>query len=521
MPRKRKGPKREPSEGDPTAHPHPTTSSRPQQRRYSATLCQHSTHRQPTAEPSSIIHRDQISTVTRTNEHVIFRRRGGRLGKLVGLERWLESVGHGRGAAVCVCGEVVQATPSPAAPPMMDSTSSSAASNPMIPPTSHLSVTFKGELASNARSTSSRIPLRIAANLLPAQQQQQTPRAAFLHQNAVLKMSPQPPSSDPTAPTSAIWIEQLATPPTLPPAADNAPAAQPPHCIGNHTSARSPALSNPQHTTGSLRLHRQPRPALPALPSQCTLYIYCCCKPDNTPATTTAARQTAAASTSAAPGQPPSSRAKLSLHLFLLASSRQGLLQAGPAAPQQAFGRASIIGVVMAAGDPRRSSSGTRDLSIKITMADASVSQIQMFGGKPQAVGKSSAPWSWATMTRVWRRSRRQRHDQVSRPTLKLKDVGENNFLIPSSRSSSLHSHLAPDLYVSDYTNHALFYRGNDSDIIRIQNVRPKLNPRGLLTGGLGSSTDSGIKIRTLKPTDEARIDLEKRRARFLKPSDS
>lgn len=295
--------------------------------------------------------------------------------------------------------------------------------------------------------------------------------------------------------------------------------------------------------------------------------------------------------------------------------------------------RARIIGVVMSAGDPRRSSSGTRDLSIKITIADASCLsgtgyakelarsmtvmlfaqqneripqtvkpghvvairgvQIQMFGGKPQAVGKSAASWSWATYDPVSGDVRASSNfplasqtppecsaeemehfrdmanwfselqgvdanimTRSSRPTLKLQEIGENTFFDTVVEVLKVYTHtLAPDLYVSDYTNHALFYRGNDKylrlesdipypddtdgwghvfqislwdshatiaeglqtgDIIRIQNVRPKLNPRGLLTGGLGSSTDSGIKIRTLKPTDEARIDLEKRRARFL-----
>lgn len=295
--------------------------------------------------------------------------------------------------------------------------------------------------------------------------------------------------------------------------------------------------------------------------------------------------------------------------------------------------RASLIGVVVAAGDPRRSSSGTRDLSIKITIADASCLsgtgyakelarsmtvmlfaqqgeripqtvkpghivavrsvQIQMFGGKPQAVGKSAAAWSWATYDPVSGDVRASSNFSLasqtppecsaeemehfrdmanwfselqsvdaniitrsSRPTLKLHDVGENTFFDTVVEVLKVYTHtLAPDLYVTDYTNHALFYRGNDKylrlesdipypddtdgwghvfqislwdshatiaeglqtgDIIRIQNVRPKLNPRGLLTGGLGSSTDSGIKIRTLKPTDEARIDLENRRARFL-----
>ncbi|KAJ1020769.1 hypothetical protein NDA16_004160 [Ustilago loliicola] len=295
--------------------------------------------------------------------------------------------------------------------------------------------------------------------------------------------------------------------------------------------------------------------------------------------------------------------------------------------------RASFIGVVVAAGDPRRSTSGTRDLSIKITIADASCLsgtgyakelarsmtvmlfaqqneripqiiapghifavrsvQVQMFSAKPQAVGKSAANWSWATYDPVSGDVRASSNfplashtppecsaeemehfrdmanwfselqgvdanimTRSSRPTLKLKDVGENTFFDTVVEVLKVYTHtLAPDLYVTDYTNHSLFYRGNDKylrleneipypddtdgwghvfqislwdshatiaeglqtgDIIRIQNVRPKLNPRGLLTGGLGSSTDSGIKIRTLKPTDEARIQLETRRARFM-----
>ncbi|PWZ02069.1 hypothetical protein BCV70DRAFT_198349 [Testicularia cyperi] len=295
--------------------------------------------------------------------------------------------------------------------------------------------------------------------------------------------------------------------------------------------------------------------------------------------------------------------------------------------------KASIIGVVVAAGDPRRSSSGTRDLSIKITIADASCLsgtgyakeltrsltvmlfaaqneriphniapghifvvrsvQIQMFSGKPQAVGKSAGAWSWAVYNPVsgdvkasgnfplvshtppecsveemehvrdlsnWY-SELQGVDanvvtRSSRPILKLQDLTENLFFDTVVEVLKVYTHtVAPDLYVTDYTNHTLFYRGNDKylridsgipypdeadgwghvfqislwdshatiaeglktgDVIRIQNVRAKRNPRGLLTGGLGSSTDSGIKIRTLKPTDEARIELEQRKSRFM-----
>ncbi len=46
-----------------------------------------------------------------TNEpNILAEAEEDRLGKLVGVERWIESIGHGRGAAVCLCGEVVQAS---------------------------------------------------------------------------------------------------------------------------------------------------------------------------------------------------------------------------------------------------------------------------------------------------------------------------------------------------------------------------------------------------------------------------
>lgn len=593
-----------------------------------------------------------------------------RLGKLVHLERWIESVGYGRGAAFCVCGHLINADPP------TGSTSANAFSiqlsciQPNDPSTrSNLVATFHGELATKVSE-----PLLLLHRLGPPavvylsgfaadisyDSPAALPRVSFAHQRAVLKMSPQPPSSDPTAPTSAIWIEHLATPPTV--------------SLNNTTSATTvPAISNPHAQQRSPQPQPQPERASathpePSPPSQLSDWF-------STPAPTTnaGAQPSPVATTSAAtlvslpppppqPMQPP----KVSAPAQTIKSeaqpasstSRATSRQTSTAPPPQQrrnapnvkprrMGnclytpmsmvrdgeRASIIGVVMSAGDPRRSTSGTRDLSIKITIADASCIsgtgyakelarsmtvmlfaqqaeriphtiapghiiavrsvQIQMFSNKPQAVGKSAAQWSWATYDPVSGDVRASSNfplashtppecsaDEMehfrdmanwfselqgvdanivtrsSRPTLKLRDVGENTFFDTVVEVLKVYTHtLAPDLYVTDYTNHTLFFRGNDKylrvestipypddtdgwghvfqislwdshatiaeglqtgDIIRIQNVRPKLNPRGLLTGGLGSSTDSGIKIRTLKPTDEARIDLERRRARFM-----
>ena len=626
-------------------------------------------------------------TITNTNKRArwLTDAEEDRLGKLVGLERWIESIGYGRGAAVCIGAHLVQAS---------DASTSSGAftlelsclhpSDPSL--RSSLSVSFHGQLARNVSE-----PLLLLNRLGPpavvylsgfcAQVDPSSsltlPRVIFKHEKAVIKMSPQPPSCDPTAPTSAIWIEQLATPPTLPATTATPQPARAASAPSIHHTSASTSTAPPQPAPIP-----QPHPE-PSLPSQLSDWFATPAPTDTNgappnPVTTAAADAGSSAISSRQPAQPiapsrtstapPVKSEPLPGPCSSTSSPRPGRAASGhpsastvPAAsalqqpprrnapnikPRRMGNclytpmsmlrdgeRASVIGIVMSAGDPRRSSSGTRDLSIKITIADASclsgtgyakelsrsitlmlfaqhaeriphnlapghiiairAVQIQMFSNKPQAVGKSAANWSWATYDPVsgdvrassnfplashtppecsaeemdhfrdmanWF-SQLQGVDanimtRSSRPTLQLQQIGENTFFDTVVEVLKVYTHtLAPDLYVTDYTNHTLFYRGNDKylrlendvpypddsdgwghvfqislwdshatiaeglqtgDIIRIQNVRPKLNPRGLLTGGLGSSTDSGIKIRTLKPTDEARIDLEKRRARFM-----
>ena len=150
-----------------------------------------------------------------------------------------------------------------------------------------------------------------------------------------------------------------------------------------------------------------------------------------------------------------------------------------------------------------------------------------------------------------------------ARPTLRLDEIGENVFFDTVVEVLKVYTHAySPDLYVTDYTRHPMVYRGNDQylplplpaheaeapaeaqgegegwgavfqiglwdahaelagglrtgDVVRIQNVRAKLNPRGMLVGGLGSASDSGVKIRTLKEGEEARLVLEERRRAFI-----
>ncbi|GAC95735.1 hypothetical protein PHSY_003311 [Pseudozyma hubeiensis SY62] len=657
MPRKRKGPKREQSEGDHTPAPPPQSTAAATSTANTASTHQSTMDRQQTAELAVNTAHKRARYLTEAEED--------RLGKLVHLERWIESVGYGRGAAFCVCGHLVKADPPTGSTSANTFSIELSCIQPNDPSSrSLLHVTFHDELATKVSE-----PLLLLHRLGPpavvylsgfaadlSYASEAPHRVSFANQKAVLKMSPQPPSSDPTAPTSAIWIEHLATPPTA--SVNNTSSATAlPAVINPHAQQPSPL---PQQGSAT---HPQPSP-----PSQLSDWF-------STPAPTTnaGAHPNAVATASAAtlvslPPPPPQpmqpSKAFASAPAIkceaqpAASTSRATSRQASTAPPQQQrrnapnvkprrMGnclytpmsmvrdgeRASIIGVVMSAGDPRRSTSGTRDLSIKITIADASCIsgtgyakelarsmtvmlfaqqaeriphniapghiiavrsvQIQMFSNKPQAVGKSAAQWSWATYDPVSGDVRASSNfplashtppecsaDEMehfrdmanwfselqgvdanivtrsSRPTLKLRDVGENTFFDTVVEVLKVYTHtLAPDLYVTDYTNHSLFFRGNDKylrvestipypddtdgwghvfqislwdshatiaeglqtgDIIRIQNVRPKLNPRGLLTGGLGSSTDSGIKIRTLKPTDEARIDLEQRRARFM-----
>lgn len=599
-----------------------------------------------------------------------------RLGKLVGVERWVETVGHGRGAAVCVCGEVAQTAPS--VDPFSASTFILELScfQPNEPGRRYmLTVMFQGELAHKVSE-----PLLLlhrlgppavvflsgfAADLSP--NQQGVPHATFQQEKVVIKMSPQPANNDLSAPASAIWIEQLATQSATTPAAAaiaKSAVVQPARTISaaNLSSALSLAGRSEQPCGNP-----PTRPAIalantvePSPPSQSSDWfstpapaVNVAAPPNAAPASTSHlapvpcpgivkkeghATSSSSASAASRPGrassrQPSSGPAAPHRNAPHVKPRRMGNCLYTPMSMVRDGERASIIGIVMASGDPRRSSSGTRDLSIKITIADASCLsgtgyakelarsmtimlfaqqseriphniapghiiavrniQIQMFSGKPQAVGKSAATWSWATYDPVSGDVRASSNfpltshtppecsaeemehfrdmanwfselqgvdanivTRSSRPTLRLQDIGENLFFDTVVEVLKVYTHtLAPDLYVCDYTNHALFYRGNDKylrlesdvpypddsdgwghvfqislwdshatiaeglqtgDIIRIQNVRPKLNPRGLLTGGLGSSSDNGIKIRTLKPTDEARIELERRRARFL-----
>lgn len=672
MPRKRKGPKREPSEGEAGSVP-PTSHHNEPASAAAATRLQ-STAGPWTAAPS---HHHDNSTDAPTNKRarLLSDNQEDRLGKLVGLERWVESVGHGRGAAVSICGQVTNLTPSTCSPSLDSFLMELSCFHPNDPTRrSDLLITFRHQLAHKVAE-----PLLLlhklgppavvylsgfAAQLTHVQQGKAT--AMFEQENVVLKMSPQPPSHDLSAPTSAIWIEQLATHPILASASTSslrASTAQPAHAHPASTHQHNPApTANPQAQSAAAPAN----PVEPSSPSQLSDWFS---TPDPSANATAPARPSAASAALPQPPQQPmqppaappsivkteaqagssstSSSGRASSSSFRQASTvpqqprrnapnvkpkRMGNCLYTPMSMVRDGERASFIGVVVAAGDPRRSTSGTRDLSIKLTIADASCLsgtgyakelarsmtvmlfsqqtdripsviapghifavrsvQVQMFSGKPQAVGKSAANWSWASYDPIsghvgassnfplashtppecsaeemehfrgmanWF-SELQGVDanvmtRSSRPTIKLKDVSENTFFDTVVEVLKVYTHtLAPDLYVTDYTNHSLFYRGNDKylgleseipysddtdgwghvfqislwdshatiaeglqtgDIIRIQNVRPKLNPRGLLTGGLGSSTDNGIKIRTLKPTDEARIELEQRRARF------
>ncbi|KAN0064697.1 hypothetical protein ACQY0O_002327 [Thecaphora frezii] len=214
---------------------------------------------------------------------------------------------------------------------------------------------------------------------------------------------------------------------------------------------------------------------------------------------------------------------------------------------------------------------------------------IQDFSGKVQGVGKRDQMWAWALYDPVSGQIRKSPSFAQSRPlsdaeiehmrslaawygevqgtelglparpirpTLRLCDISENLFFDTTVEVLKVYTHSAsPDLYVTDYTSHALFFRGTDhylgldyeldypdsgegwghifqiglwdihaeiaealntGDIIRIQNVRAKSNPRGMLVGGLGSAGDSGVKIKTLKASDESRVAFEKRRAEFI-----
>ncbi|EPQ29435.1 uncharacterized protein PFL1_03190 [Pseudozyma flocculosa PF-1] len=214
---------------------------------------------------------------------------------------------------------------------------------------------------------------------------------------------------------------------------------------------------------------------------------------------------------------------------------------------------------------------------------------IQDFNGKPQAVGKNAESWSWALYDPVSGSIRKSPSFEQAKPlsaaetdhmrslaswygrlqgdelgllsrpgrsSLRLEEVSENLFFDSTVEVLKVFTQAhSPDLYVTDYTSHALFFRGTDhylgldtaleypepgdgwghvfqiglwdihaeiadalktGDIIRIENVRAKMNPRGMLVGGLGSASDSGVKIKTLKPSEDARISLERRRAHFL-----
>ncbi|KAJ1025594.1 hypothetical protein NDA18_003937 [Ustilago nuda] len=684
MPRKRKAPKREPSEGGSRSN---ISSNTQNDTANVASTCMPapsafpSTHRQPTAEPclvASLARQDTTNVQPSKRARLLSDNEEDRLGKLVGLERWVESVGHGRGAAVSICGQVTRLTPSTSSPSLAAFLVELSCFQPNNPgQRSELHIRFQGQLAQKVAE-----PLLLLHRLGPpaviyisgfaaqlSHLQQDMAYVIFKHDQLVLKMSPQPPSHDLSAPTSAIWIEQLAThpilasattaPPSLRPqqpsthvqlqpaagAAANPVQPSPPSQLSDwfstpDPSGNAPVRPNAVPVTTVAAENILTMAALPPAPSQpahpqamqppaaASSVVKSEAQAGTSSSSTSCSRPGRAASrqASAAP-QPPCRNAPN------VKPKRMGNCIYTPMSMVRDGERASFVGVVVAAGDPRRSTSGTRDLGIKITIADASCLsgtgyakqlvrsitvmlfaqqaeripqniaqghifavrsvQVQMFSGKPQAVGKSAANWSWATYNPVsgdlcassnfplashtppecsaeemehFREmansfSELQGVDanvvtRSCRPTLKLKHVSENSFFDTVVEVLKVYTHtLAPDLYVTDYTNHSLFYRGNDKylrlesevpypddtdgwghvfqislwdshatiaeglqtgDIIRIQNVRPKLNPRGLLTGGLGSSTDSGIKIRTLKLTDEARVELEQRRARFM-----
>ncbi|GAC71242.1 hypothetical protein PANT_2c00018 [Moesziomyces antarcticus T-34] len=631
MPRKRKGPKREPSEGggEPSAAPvnaAATTSVTP-----APTEPRRLPSESRTADPDAF-------ASTHKRAKFLSEAEEDRLGKIVGLDRWLEAIGHGRGAAVCICGEVKAVTPpSQPGPVLRLELITIEADGSTLG--GRLEARFHADLAQKVAE-----PLLLLHRIAPPTFVYLSGFAAlrtspldrgvdFTTNHAVLKISSQPPSSNLTAPTSAIWVEQLATPSAPAPSPLDTPNGG---LAPNSSSQTSDWFSTPapqqQNTDGLSTLPPpppQPRPPLQTSSSAVTP------RPPATVKSEALQRSSSSPNPARASSSRPVSAAPTAPHRNAphVKPRRMGNCLYTPITMVRDGERASFIGVVVAAGDPRRSTGGTRDLSIKVTIADASCLSgtgyakelarsmtvmlfaqqteripqpiapghilavrninVQMFSGKPQGVGKSAGAWSWATYDPVSGDVRASENfplashtppecsaDEMdhfrdmanwfselqgvdanvvtrsSRPTLLLKDLAENVFFDTVVEVLKVYTHtLAPDLYVTDYTNHTLFFRGNDKylrtestipypddtdgwghvfqislwdshatiaeglqtgDIIRIQNVRPKLNPRGLLTGGLGSSTDSGIKIRTLKPTDEARIALEQRRARFV-----
>lgn len=631
MPRKRKGPKREPSEGsgEPSAAPANAAATT------SVTPAPAELRRLPSESRTADL--DALAS-THKRARFLSEAEEDRLGKIVGLDRWLEAIGHGRGAAVCICGEVKAVTPpSQPGPVLRLELITIEADGSTLG--GRLEARFHADLAQKVAE-----PLLLLHRIAPPTFVYLSGFAAlrtspldrgvdFTTNHAVLKISSQPPSSNLTAPTSAIWVEQLATPSAPAPSPLDTPNGG---LAPNPSSQTSDWFSTPapqqQNTDGLSTLPPpppQPRPPLQTSSSAVTT------RPPATVKSEALQRSSSSPNPARASSSRPVSAAPTAPHRNAphVKPRRMGNCLYTPITMVRDGERASFIGVVVAAGDPRRSTGGTRDLSIKVTIADASCLSgtgyakelarsmtvmlfaqqseripqpiapghilavrninVQMFSGKPQGVGKSAGAWSWATYDPVSGDVRASENfplashappecsaDEMdhfrdmanwfselqgvdanavtrsSRPTLLLKDLAENVFFDTVVEVLKVYTHtLAPDLYVTDYTNHTLFFRGNDKylrtestipypddtdgwghvfqislwdshatiaeglqtgDIIRIQNVRPKLNPRGLLTGGLGSSTDSGIKIRTLKPTDEARIALEQRRARFV-----
>lgn len=686
MPRKRKGTKRESADANPpkSLQPQPTTAATA-----TATVTATATAASTSAHATPLLSTVEAEKVAQTTRHIATASKRtrylndadeDRLGKLVSLERWIEGVSKGRGAAFCICGHLVQADPSAGSVSPDAFNIELSCIHPTDPSNrSHLRITFFDQLASRVAE-----PLLLLHRLGPPaivylsgfaaqlfDMSAAPPRVVFAQANAVVKMSHQSLSADPTAPTSVIWIEQLATPSAFASSSSSTLLAPSNQVSSASTRAAQHPIPYEQPRSANVAdLNPEPRHSSHAndwfsTPAPSTNMGL------NRP---TDAFTTASASATLLPPPPPpppprlaqSSRSSPEAHSVVSSSSsvspnpsralsRQASASNAPApfcrnAPNvkpRHMGnclytpismvrdgeRVNMIGVIVSAGDARRSSCGTRDFSLKITIADASCLSgtgyakelarsitvmlfaqlpesipqnvalghifairgvhIQMFSGKPQAVGKSISLWEWAIYDPVsgdvraspsfplashsppecsaeemdhfrdtanWF-SELQGVDanivtRSSRPMLKLCDVVENVFFDTVVEVVKIFTHtLAPDLYVTDYTNHMLFYRGNDrylptdcpihypdhtdgwghvfqislwdshatiaeglktGDIIRIQNVRPKLNPRGLLTGGLGSSTDNGIKIRTLKPTHEARIDLEHRRIYFI-----
>lgn len=684
MPRKRKGPKREPSLdtatgavsptdlADSIAAPSTSTSHRD---------ARNASERQASTAPrSSVTH--HIATAVHSSKRIrrLEENEEDRLGRLVGLDRFIESIGNGRGAAVCVCGEA-SSIQEPAASGDDALTLILACIDPNEPSRRvDLTVEFEGPLIQAVLE-----PLRFLQRLGPpailymsgfAAEVNVSPAGTtilvFSDHKVILKMSPQSTSHDPAAPTTAIWIEQLNKDKGHPASSAVDFRAVNTSAVQSRRSVSAPSASaRPQQTS-----HTAPSQsataaagnlAVPTPPSQVSDWFSTPAPESNAQYRTVAESTNVVAepstqrpthlgqqaespanpqpvvkseglnrsSSSPHPSRPPSRQA----------SANPQRRKAPPVKPRRMGGciytptsmlrdgeRANLIGIVMASGDPRRASGGTRDLSIRIIIADAScitgtgyakeVSKsitvmlfareteripqsvkpgqilavrgvhIQMFSGRPQAVGKAALVWEWAIYDPVsgdvqaspnfplasitppecsveemehfremanWFSELQGVDGNVvarsSRPTLKLKDITENVFFDTVVEVVKVFTHtLTPDLYVTDYTNHMLCYRGNDKylnidsalpypdetdgwgyvfqislwdshatiaeglqtgDIIRIQNIRPKMNPRGLLQGGLGNSSDSGIKVRTLKATDEARIELEKARAQF------